>query len=98
MTRQNRHLAGAFAAMVFVGASWGANVPVTKVMLLHFNLIPMAAIRTVAAAASLGLLDLELVLAITESHDLDKAIFGFIAGPVGAGLFVAFKHVAAELG
>jgi drug/metabolite transporter (DMT)-like permease len=56
MTRQNRHFAGAFAAMVFVGASWGANVPVTKVMLLHFDLIPMAAIRTVAAAASLGLL------------------------------------------
>ena len=49
-------MAGAFAAMVFVGASWGANVPVTKVMLLHFDLIPMAAIRTVAAAASLGLL------------------------------------------
>jgi drug/metabolite transporter (DMT)-like permease len=56
MTTQSRHLAGAFAAMVFVGASWGANVPVTKVMLLHFDLIPMAAIRTVAAAASLALL------------------------------------------
>jgi drug/metabolite transporter (DMT)-like permease len=56
MTRQTRHFAGAFAAMVFVGASWGANVPVTKVMLLHFDLIPMAAIRTVAAAVSLALL------------------------------------------
>jgi drug/metabolite transporter (DMT)-like permease len=56
MTGQTRHFAGAFAAMVFVGASWGANVPVTKVMLQHFDLIPMAAIRTVAAAASLGLL------------------------------------------
>lgn len=56
MIRQSRHLVGAFAAMVFVGASWGANVPVTKVMLLHFDLIPMAAVRTVAAAVSLGLL------------------------------------------
>jgi drug/metabolite transporter (DMT)-like permease len=54
MTRQPRHFTGAFAAMVFVGASWGANVPVTKVMLLHFDLIPMAAIRTVAAAGSIG--------------------------------------------
>jgi drug/metabolite transporter (DMT)-like permease len=56
MTGQSRHLAGAFAAMVFVGASWGANLPVTKVMLLHFDLIPMAALRTVAAAVSLGLM------------------------------------------
>src|SRR5260370_16231789 len=56
MTRQTRHLAGAFAAMLFVGASWGANLPVTKVMLLHFDLIPMAALRTVAATVSLALL------------------------------------------
>jgi len=50
------HLLGAFAAMVFVGASWGANLPVTKVMLSHFDLMPMAALRTVAATASLALL------------------------------------------
>ena len=56
MTRQTRHLAGAFAAMLFVGLSWGANLPVTKVMLLHFDLIPMAAVRTVAAAVSLAVL------------------------------------------
>src|SRR5205823_11444800 len=56
MSAHTRHLLGAFAAMVFVGASWGANLPVTKVMLLHFDLIPMAAVRTVAAAISLALL------------------------------------------
>src|SRR5262249_5122177 len=56
MTRQTRHLAGAFAAMLFVGLSWGANLPVTKVMLLHFDLVPMAALRTIAAAAALDLL------------------------------------------
>jgi len=56
MSAQTRHLLGAFAAMVFVGASWGANLPVTKVMLLHFDLIPMAAVRTVAAAVALALL------------------------------------------
>lgn len=56
MTRDSRHLAGAFAAMLFVGASWGANLPVTKVMLGHFDLMPMAAIRTAAATAALAVL------------------------------------------
>jgi len=56
MTRDRRHLLGAFAAMVFVGASWGGNLPVTKVMLRYYDLIPMAALRTAAATASLILL------------------------------------------
>ena len=56
MNRQTRHLAGAFAAMVFVGASWGANLPVTKVMLGYFDLMPMAAVRTAAATAALAVL------------------------------------------
>jgi len=56
VTRDRRHLLGAFAAMVFVGASWGANVPVSKVMLGHFDLIPMSAIRTASGALILGLL------------------------------------------
>jgi drug/metabolite transporter (DMT)-like permease len=56
LTRDRRHLLGAFAAMVFVGASWGANLPVTKVMLRYYDLIPMAALRTMAATASLILL------------------------------------------
>jgi drug/metabolite transporter (DMT)-like permease len=51
-----RHLLGAFAAMIFVGASWGANVPVSKVMLEHFDLIPMSAVRTASGAAILALL------------------------------------------
>ena len=38
MGRDSRHMVGAFAAMLFVGASWGANLPVTKVMLRHFDL------------------------------------------------------------
>ena len=54
--RDRRHLFGAFAAMVFVGASWGANVPVSKVMLEHFDLIPMSAIRTASATVVLGVL------------------------------------------
>ena len=42
--------------MIFVGASWGGNLPVTKVMLRYYDLIPMAALRTAAATASLILL------------------------------------------
>ena len=56
MMRERRHMLGAFAAMLFVGASWGANLPVTKVMLSHFDLMPMAALRTIAATAALAVL------------------------------------------
>src|SRR5690242_19778474 len=56
MGRERGHLAGAFAAMLFVGASWGANLPVTKVMLGHFDLMPMAAVRTGAATVALAVL------------------------------------------
>lgn len=56
MRRDHRPLLGAFAAMIFVGASWGANLPVTKVMLQYYDLIPMAAMRTAAATLVLALL------------------------------------------
>jgi drug/metabolite transporter (DMT)-like permease len=56
MTSLHRHWFGAFAAMLFVGVSWGANLPVTKVMLFHFDLIPLAAVRTVAAVTVLAAL------------------------------------------
>jgi len=50
------HTLVAFPAMIFVGASWGANLPVTKVMLGYFDLMPMAALRTAAATAALAVL------------------------------------------
>ena len=56
MTVDRKQLFGAFAAMIFVGASWGANLPVTKVMLRYFDLIPMAAVRIAAATLALALL------------------------------------------
>ena len=56
IARDRRHLLGAFAAMVFVGASWGANVPVTKVMLEYFDLIPMSALRTASASLVLAVI------------------------------------------
>ncbi len=89
MTGQGRPMAGAFAAMVFVGASWGANVPVTKVMLVHFDLIPMAAIRTVAAAATLSLL-LWLVEG-TRSLRVDLRLGRFLAlGFIQAAFFAVY--------
>lgn len=56
MRREQTHLLGAFAAMLFVGVSWGANPPVSKVMLGHFDLVPMSAIRITAATVMLGVL------------------------------------------
>ncbi len=56
MSGPHRHLAGAFAAMIFVGASWGANVPISKVLLQHFDLIPMSGLRTSLAAFVVALL------------------------------------------
>jgi drug/metabolite transporter (DMT)-like permease len=61
VTPEKRRLLGAFAAMIFVGMVWGANLPVTKVMLLHFDIIPMATVRMVVATATLA-----LVLVLTE--------------------------------
>ncbi|CAN5916258.1 hypothetical protein BH11PSE3_BH11PSE3_14780 [soil metagenome] len=73
MTRERRHILGAFAAMIFVGASWGANLPVTKVMLSHFDLMPMAALRTIAATAALALL-----LAVAEGRQALRIDLGIV--------------------
>jgi drug/metabolite transporter (DMT)-like permease len=56
MTHARGHLVVGFAAMLFVGGSWGANLPVTKVLLQSFDLVPLMALRTIAATAALGLL------------------------------------------
>src|ERR1044072_1751212 len=77
---------GAFAAMIFVGASWGANVPVSKVMLAHFDLIPMSAIRTAVAGAALGLL--LLVVEGTKALRIDLEFRRFAAlGLMMGGFF-----------
>ncbi|MBS0219357.1 MAG: DMT family transporter [Proteobacteria bacterium] len=51
-----RHLLGAFAAMLFVGASWGANVPVTKVLFRDYDVLPLIALRSVVAMLVVALL------------------------------------------
>ena len=83
MNAHNRHLSGAFAAMLFVGASWGANLPVTKVMLQHFDLIPMAAVRTAASVVILG-----TILLVGALLFMPAAVLGPVAehfGPMPFG-------------
>ena len=73
MAAHPRHLTGAFAAMLFVGVTWGLNMPVTKVMLGHFDLIPMAALRTVAAVIVLA-----IILALVEGTRALRIDLGFV--------------------
>ena len=86
---QRRHLLGAAAAMLFVGMVWGANLPVTKVMLLHFDLIPMAAVRIAAATASLALL-----LVLTEGRHTLRIELGWgrflLFGLMMSGFFFCY--------
>ena len=75
--------------MIFVGASWGANVPVSKVMLAHFDLIPMSAIRTAVAGAALGLLLLLVEGAKALRIDLDFRRFALLGLMMG-GFFAVY--------
>lgn len=81
MSPDRRRLLGAFAAMIFVGAVWGANLPVTKVMLRHFDIIPMAAVRMVVATVTLA-----LVLVLTEGTRA-------LRPELGAGRFVLLGFI-----
>jgi len=83
------HTLVAFPAMIFVGASWGANVPVSKVMLAHFDLIPMSAIRTAVAGAALGLLLLLVEGAKALRIDLDFRRFALLGLMMG-GFFAVY--------
>lgn len=58
--------------MLFVGVTWGLNLPVTKVMLSHFDLIPLAALRTVAAVIVLA-----IVLVLVEGIGALRIDLGF---------------------
>ena len=83
MTPRTRYMAGAFAAMLFVGVFWGVNLPVTKVMLGHFDLFPLAALRTIVAV-----LVLAAILALVEGVralriDLDLRRFALLGLMMG---------------
>jgi drug/metabolite transporter (DMT)-like permease len=56
LRRDAGHLMGAFAAMVFVCVSWGANLPVSKEVLRHFDVMPMTALRTIVATVTLAMM------------------------------------------
>jgi drug/metabolite transporter (DMT)-like permease len=88
MMRGHGRLLGAFAAMIFVGASWGANVPVSKVMLAHFDLIPMSAIRTAVAAVGLAIL-----LMLAEGSRALRIELGFQRFAILGFLMVSFFFV-----
>jgi drug/metabolite transporter (DMT)-like permease len=87
--RDRNRMLGAFAAMVFVGLSWGANVPVSKVMLQHFDVVPMLAVRTLTAVATLA-----MVLVLVEgaaSLKIDVGLKRFLLiGLMMSGFFVIF--------
>lgn len=87
--RDRHHMLGAFAAMVFVGLSWGTNVPVSKVMLLHFDVLPMLAVRTLTAVATLA-----MVLVLAEgvgSLRIEVGLKRFLLiGLMMSGFFVIF--------
>jgi drug/metabolite transporter (DMT)-like permease len=83
------HTLVAFPAMIFVGASWGANVPVSKVMLAHFDLIPMSAIRTAVAGLALGVLLLLVEGARALRIDLDFRRFALLGLMMG-GFFAVY--------
>lgn len=87
--RGRHQMMGAFAAMVFVGVSWGANVPVSKVMLEHFDVVPMLTIRTLAAVATLGVL---LVLAEgVRNLRIEIGVRRFLLiGLMMSGFFIVF--------
>lgn len=83
------HTLVAFPAMIFVGASWGANVPVSKVMLAHFDLIPMSAIRTAVAGVALGILLLLIEGTKALRIDLDFRRFALLGLMMG-GFFAVY--------
>ncbi len=54
MSVDRRRLMAAFVALTIVSASWGANVPVSKLLLGHFDIVPLTAIRTAIGCAVLA--------------------------------------------
>ena len=87
--RERGQMLVAFAAMIFVGASWGANVPISKVMLVHFDLIPMSAIRTLVATVALGALLLLVEGAGALRVDLGLRRFALLGLMMG-GFFACY--------
>src|SRR5262245_19859389 len=87
--RDRSQMLVAFAAMIFVGASWGANVPISKVMLVHFDLIPMSAIRTLVATVALGALLLLVEGAGALRIDLGLRRFALLGLMMG-GFFACY--------
>ena len=72
MNPGRKHLGGAFLAMLFVGVTWGANLPVTKVMLQYFDILPLSMLRLITSCAVLAIL-----LATLEGKQALRIDLGF---------------------
>lgn len=86
---------GAFAALVFVSAAWGANVPVSKYLLGHFDLVPLTAVRNAVALVALATL-----LAIVEgvrSLRIDVGVVRFLLLGLLMGSFVLIYMLGIRL-
>ena len=87
-----RHLLGAFAAMLFVGASWGANVPVTKVLFRDYDVLPLIALRSAVA-----MLVLALLLAVVEGRRALRIDLG-VSRFLSLGLMMGSFYVCYAIG
>jgi drug/metabolite transporter (DMT)-like permease len=88
MKADRQHMLGAFAAMVFVGASWGANLPVTKVMLDHFDVIPLSTLRTATAVVVLAVILVLVEGARALRIDLDIRRFALLGLLMGSFFYL----------
>jgi len=86
------HMLGAFLAMLFVGASWGANVPVTKVLFRHYDVLPLIALRTAVA-----MLVLALLLAAVEGRRAFRIDLG-VSRFLSLGLMMGSFYVCYAIG
>ena len=73
MNPDRKHMGGAFLAMLFVGVSWGANLPVTKVMLQYFDILPLSALRLITSCIILA-----MVLLVLEGKRGLRIDLGFV--------------------
>jgi drug/metabolite transporter (DMT)-like permease len=73
MNSDRKHLGGAFLAMLFVGVTWGVNLPVTKVMLQYFDIFPLSTLRLITSCTILA-----IVLVALEGKRALRIDIGFM--------------------
>jgi drug/metabolite transporter (DMT)-like permease len=74
--------------MIFVGAAWGANLPVSKVLLTHFDTMPLVTMRTALAGVLLALMVLMLEGIRSLRIDIGSRRFFMLGFIMGSFFFV----------